>query len=149
MKKVLFAVTIIVALGFSAISCKSEAKKETEENKTEVVKEEMAKATYQCPMKCEGDKTYDAPGQCPVCKMDLKEVEGKVKRHLKEADSDVNNHIKEADGKIKNHLKEAGNDVKKDYKKVDGDVKKELKKVDDGVKKDYEKVKSDVKKKKN
>lgn len=30
---------------------------------------------YQCPMKCEGDKTYPQPGSCPVCKMDLKPVE--------------------------------------------------------------------------
>ena len=29
------------------------------------------KAVYQCPMKCEGDKTYDAPGNCPVCNMHL------------------------------------------------------------------------------
>jgi protein SCO1/2 len=27
---------------------------------------------YQCPMHCEGDKTYDKPGNCAVCKMDLK-----------------------------------------------------------------------------
>lgn len=26
---------------------------------------------YQCPMKCEGDKTYDQPGNCPVCNMKL------------------------------------------------------------------------------
>src|SRR5690606_21553875 len=26
---------------------------------------------YYCPMHCEGDKTYDAPGSCPVCGMDL------------------------------------------------------------------------------
>jgi Cu(I)/Ag(I) efflux system membrane fusion protein len=26
-------------------------------------------------MKCEGEKTYDQPGRCPVCKMKLKEVE--------------------------------------------------------------------------
>ncbi len=30
---------------------------------------------WQCPMKCEGDKTYHEPGKCPVCKMDLKPVE--------------------------------------------------------------------------
>lgn len=30
---------------------------------------------YQCPMQCEGDKTYDEPGSCPVCKMDIKPVE--------------------------------------------------------------------------
>jgi len=33
-----------------------------------------AKTAYQCPMKCEGDKTYDKPGTCPMCKMELKEV---------------------------------------------------------------------------
>ena len=27
---------------------------------------DMAEARYQCPMKCEGDKTYDEPGNCPV-----------------------------------------------------------------------------------
>ena len=29
--------------------------------------------TFYCPMHCEGDKTYDAPGDCPVCGMDLVE----------------------------------------------------------------------------
>lgn len=27
--------------------------------------------TFYCPMHCEGDKTYDKPGDCPVCGMDL------------------------------------------------------------------------------
>lgn len=26
---------------------------------------------YYCPMQCEGNKTYDKPGNCPVCGMDL------------------------------------------------------------------------------
>lgn len=30
---------------------------------------------YYCPMHCEGDKTYDAPGDCPVCGMHLQKVE--------------------------------------------------------------------------
>lgn len=30
---------------------------------------------YYCPMKCEGDKTYEEPGSCPVCGMDLVEEE--------------------------------------------------------------------------
>lgn len=34
-------------------------------------------AIYQCPMKCEGDKTFKEPGSCSVCKMDLKQVEQK------------------------------------------------------------------------
>ncbi len=30
---------------------------------------------YFCPMLCEGDKTYSAPGDCPVCGMHLKKAE--------------------------------------------------------------------------
>jgi hypothetical protein len=33
-----------------------------------------SKTVYQCPMKCEGDKTYNAPGNCPVCNMHLAAV---------------------------------------------------------------------------
>ncbi|MCW4469797.1 heavy metal translocating P-type ATPase [Flavobacterium sp. MFBS3-15] len=29
---------------------------------------------YYCPMHCEGDKTYDKPGSCPVCGMNLEKV---------------------------------------------------------------------------
>lgn len=29
---------------------------------------------YACPMKCEGDKTYDKPGNCPICQMKLVSV---------------------------------------------------------------------------
>ncbi len=32
---------------------------------------------YYCPMHCEGDKTYDAAGRCPVCNMFLVPVSGK------------------------------------------------------------------------
>ncbi len=28
-------------------------------------------AVYQCPMNCEKGKTYNKPGKCPKCKMDL------------------------------------------------------------------------------
>ena len=33
-----------------------------------------ASGEYYCPMHCEGDKTYDKSGDCPVCGMDLLEV---------------------------------------------------------------------------
>ncbi|MFD2516921.1 heavy metal translocating P-type ATPase [Salinimicrobium flavum] len=37
--------------------------------------------TFYCPMHCEGDKTYDKPGDCPVCGMDLvEEVSLKAER---------------------------------------------------------------------
>ncbi|MGB5359786.1 MAG: heavy metal translocating P-type ATPase [Eudoraea sp.] len=44
----------------------------TEANKTETPKVK-GKGTFYCPMHCEGDKTYDKPGDCPVCGMDLVE----------------------------------------------------------------------------
>jgi len=31
--------------------------------------------TYQCPMQCEGDKIFHAPGNCVVCKMDLQPIQ--------------------------------------------------------------------------
>ena len=44
----------------------------TEANKTETPKANGT-GTFYCPMHCEGDKTYDQPGNCPVCGMDLVE----------------------------------------------------------------------------
>ena len=41
--------------------------------KSKKAKQQHAMA-YQCPMKCEGDKTYDKAGKCPKCNMDLKAV---------------------------------------------------------------------------
>lgn len=41
-------------------------------------------AVYQCPMKCEGDKTYDAVESCPVCKMDLKAIAKKPSKVVDE-----------------------------------------------------------------
>ncbi|NJY63702.1 copper-translocating P-type ATPase [Salinimicrobium sp. CDJ15-81-2] len=39
--------------------------------------------TFYCPMHCEGDKTYDKPGDCPVCGMDLvEEVSLKAEKPL-------------------------------------------------------------------
>lgn len=65
MKKSFFAFLILfgtAAIGIPGCSSTSNEKKseQTEE-----------KATYQCPMDCEKGKTYDKPGQCPVCGMDL------------------------------------------------------------------------------
>jgi len=33
------------------------------------------KTQFECPMKCEGDKTYNAYGNCPVCNMKLVAVD--------------------------------------------------------------------------
>jgi len=34
---------------------------------------------YYCPMKCEGEKVYEQPGDCPVCNMHLVPVEGQLR----------------------------------------------------------------------
>ncbi|URM37230.1 heavy metal translocating P-type ATPase [Flavobacterium anhuiense] len=38
---------------------------------TKKVHQHIANGVYYCPMHCEGDKTYNKPGDCPVCGMDL------------------------------------------------------------------------------
>ena len=34
----------------------------------------QSKTVYQCPMKCEGEKTYPDSGICPICNMHLAPV---------------------------------------------------------------------------
>ncbi|WP_111706695.1 SCO family protein [Lutibacter citreus] len=60
-------VILLVVIGFQ--SCKN-----TSNKKAEVV--------YQCPMKCEGEKTYTEPGSCSVCKMDLKPISEQVLKKI-------------------------------------------------------------------
>ena len=83
MKRIVLTGMVIFSVGLFVTSC-NENKKIKEDVKTEKQEEadvdkdskksEIAAAEYQCPMKCEADKTYHEPGACPVCKMDLKEV---------------------------------------------------------------------------
>ncbi|MCF6224629.1 MAG: SCO family protein [Flavobacteriaceae bacterium] len=65
MKNIL-KITLIAILSFS--SCNNEKSKG-----------ELA-LIYQCPMQCEGDKTYQDFGECPICKMDLK-IDANNKSH--------------------------------------------------------------------
>lgn len=87
MKKYFF-LTVVTVMFLSLTAC-NEAKKSEEkvEEKTELevieeakeeTQEEIAMATYQCPMKCEGEKTYQEAGSCPVCTMEIKEVKLEV-----------------------------------------------------------------------
>lgn len=58
MKKTVLILCSIFFIGITA--CKNDSPKSSDED-----------VAYYCPMECEGDKTYDVPGSCPVCKMDL------------------------------------------------------------------------------
>jgi len=55
----------VLVLLMVVTSCKSDGSKTSD----------TALVVYQCPMQCEGDKTYDEAGSCPVCNMDLKQLE--------------------------------------------------------------------------
>lgn len=55
-------------------SCCSGHKKENHDHHKIAAKkapQHSANGVYYCPMHCEGDKTYNKPGDCPVCGMDL------------------------------------------------------------------------------
>ena len=65
---------VFIALCGISNSC-SNASSETETSTTSETKtEEVVVAEYSCPMKCEKDKTHAHEGQCPVCEMDLKQI---------------------------------------------------------------------------
>lgn len=68
MKKLAIALCLALGLLFALPACKSAPKNGENSGNNAVAKK------YQCPMKCEKDKTYDSPGKCPKCGMEMKEV---------------------------------------------------------------------------
>lgn len=67
----------MIAFGlFVLASCANSETKTAATADSTVVKMDSTSvaAVYQCPMKCEGEKTYPAAGQCPVCGMDLEKI---------------------------------------------------------------------------
>ncbi len=84
MKSVITAAVLATAFFFA--SCGNSSNEKSNSNASEQVETAM----YQCPMKCEGEKTYDKPGQCPKCNMDLQKVE-EMHEH-QEHDSTHTNH---------------------------------------------------------
>ncbi len=73
MKKQILAIGAIVLFAFGStlfVSCNNSEHHDGEH----MEHHDGEHAMYQCPMKCEGDKMYEEPGQCPQCGMDLEEV---------------------------------------------------------------------------
>jgi hypothetical protein len=81
MKKLFFA----LAFG-SLVACSENDKKSDQATEMPMMEQMADQKQYACPMRCEGDKTYEEAGTCPVCKMDLKEVS------MMEADSTGHDH---------------------------------------------------------
>jgi len=67
----LFFLSLIITGTISVFSsCSGGTTNETSNVPAKVDSTEVTEV-YSCPMNCEGGKTYDKPGQCPVCGMDL------------------------------------------------------------------------------
>lgn len=73
---------MIVALFVCATSVMAFNACQNAQNKTETTAEAGTK--YICPMNCEKGKTYDKPGSCPVCNMDLEPVKADVQANTAE-----------------------------------------------------------------
>ncbi len=83
-KKAFFTLLIGSAFFIGTTACGGETNEETTVESTEVEESheghnhdaestESVELAYYCPMECEGDKTYEETGSCPVCGMDLVE----------------------------------------------------------------------------
>lgn len=73
MKKTILSLSTaaLLMLGIATTGCNG-----SEEGKHQNDHEHNTEAdVYQCPMKCEGDKTYDKANECPVCGMDMEKTE--------------------------------------------------------------------------
>lgn len=62
-------ITLVLVVVIGLVSCKDTSNKSEE-------------TTYQCPMKCEGEKTFTEPGTCSVCKMDLQPISEQTSKKI-------------------------------------------------------------------
>ena len=70
MRKKLNSISIIWLFVVTAfLSCKNEQRLDNHQNHLQ------EHGAYICPMRCEGEKTYPQPGNCPVCDMKLEILE--------------------------------------------------------------------------
>lgn len=107
MKKTIL--TLALAMGLiTAVS----AQTKVEQSKTDH-HEQLEKATYACPMKCEAEKKYEAAGKCPKCGMNLTKNEAGAK-----CDSKKKSCCKEGDkkeNKCKMKMSNEGGEAKDSY----------------------------------
>ena len=119
----LLTITLIALFVFN--SCKND------------VNDKKQATIYQCPMQCEGVKTYDETGSCSICKMDLKPVQQQSNRISVEneiSETSIFNlttnwnteegntiQLKELKGKTLSLIKQIGND-ELEFTTTEGDV---------------------------
>jgi hypothetical protein len=75
MKKIsTFVITVLTVV--SIASCNNDAANKANADSTQTASTDAHEHSYRCPMNCEKGKTYDKPGKCPVCGMNLEHYDG-------------------------------------------------------------------------
>ncbi len=72
MKKLI--IPLCISAMFMAAACNNSTSADKKADNQTQSTGDSTKVVYQCPMDCEKGKTYDQPGKCPVCEMDLEKV---------------------------------------------------------------------------
>ena len=92
--KLTIVMGLMLCMALVTTSCKNASEDKTNtESSLGAEKADMAMAIeYQCPMDCEDGKTYNEPGTCPECKMDLKKVEEEKEEDHQENHDDHSGH---------------------------------------------------------
>ena len=69
-------ITVLLISILLITSCNNEANNNSGSDSTQTASTDDHKHTYRCPMDCEKGKTYNEPGKCPVCGMELEHYDG-------------------------------------------------------------------------
>lgn len=79
MKQFKYLLMAFFALCLTAsVNAQTPKSKKAKTTKTAKTSDHAHAAKYQCPMKCEGDKTYAKEGKCPECNMKLKALPASI-----------------------------------------------------------------------
>ncbi|HVK96770.1 MAG TPA: heavy metal-binding domain-containing protein [Flavisolibacter sp.] len=74
---ILKAILFSTALAIAVASCNNNGKgTNAKSDSATTMSSESHQHAYRCPMNCEKGKTYDKPGRCPVCGMNLEHYDG-------------------------------------------------------------------------
>ena len=76
-RSLVLLICLFLGIAITTVSCKDKKEENTVTGSSlGAEKADLAmNDEYLCPMDCEDGKTYEKPGECPKCKMDLKKVE--------------------------------------------------------------------------
>jgi hypothetical protein len=74
--KPLFNFSFVLVASLLITACNNGASNESTTATTEQDTADGHQHSYRCPMNCEKGKTYDKPGKCPVCGMNLQHYDG-------------------------------------------------------------------------